>query len=278
MENEKPVQRQATNRLTVGYSEMVPPRPTQRRRRRPVLGDHKRIGKRFIPPFIAQIGPIQEVHWQTEILPELLWLALLNERHGWQRGAELARQVGVAAHGASGPADGKLFASTGAFYSLDGTQRQAVLAALRSTSALGEIREALLPLGMFYDECPLNFLADPTPPADDPAVMTGFKETLRSMFDRTAKVATCAQANAIYIAFASDKLKVMKGLALANLPAIENYPHDEESRRVASAVRAAINGFLFRGPGQEQDPTEARWRTYFWTRGLELEPCSIAEA
>lgn len=245
------------------------------RRRSEVLRDHQRIGKRFVPPFIATLGPIEEVSWPTEILPELLWLALLNDRHGWRRGADLARQVGLAAHRAYGPQTPRLFASTSAFYSLDGTQRRGVSAALKAAAVFGDIRDALLPLGMFYPECPLAFLAEPLPSSTDLTAMPAFKRTLASLFDSSSVEATRAQANAVYIAFTSGMLKVMKGLALANFPAIESYPNNEESKQVASAIRAAINtGLLTRTPGSAK-PVADQWSMYFWKRGFELEPCSI---
>jgi hypothetical protein len=79
------------------------------------------------------------------------------------------------------------------------------------------------------------------------------------------------QANGVYIAFVTGKLQVAPGLSLANFPAIEKYPETEESRRVASGVRMAVNMFIGMA---EQSPND--WQKYFWNRGLELEPCELA--
>ena len=54
-----------------------------------VLADHQKVGKRFIPPFL-KMDKIVEVRWVDPILPELLWLGLLNARYGLAKGAELA--------------------------------------------------------------------------------------------------------------------------------------------------------------------------------------------
>ena len=40
-----------------------------------VLGDHRRVGKRFVPPFVAMLGQLQYVKWIDDLLPEVLWLA-----------------------------------------------------------------------------------------------------------------------------------------------------------------------------------------------------------
>lgn len=42
-----------------------------------VLLDHKKVGKRFVPPLL-QLGPLGEIKWIDCILPELLWLGLLK--------------------------------------------------------------------------------------------------------------------------------------------------------------------------------------------------------
>lgn len=235
-----------------------------------VLRDHKQIGKRFIPPFVAQLGPMNEVSWRTDIIPDVLWLALLNERHGLIEGAELCRQLAVSAKGVVKTDQLSWFGAASTFSLLDNTQQAAVVAELRSCGALDKVRDALLAFPMFYPACPLNFLYEQPQPAS-PDVLHRFKTTLNSLFDRGGREATFAQANGIYIAFTTDMLKVAPGLALANFPAIEAFPHTEESKTIASGVRAAINMFC----RQDDQGRSAAWRTYFWKRGLELEPCEF---
>ena len=52
----------------------------------PVLGDHRRVGKRFLPPFVAMLGRLNPVKWIDALLPEVLWLGMLNNDHGHRRG------------------------------------------------------------------------------------------------------------------------------------------------------------------------------------------------
>jgi hypothetical protein len=56
---------------------------------RRVLDDHKQVGKKFLPPFIAHLGSLNEVSWVDDLLPELLWLGMLNDRHGLRAGVSL---------------------------------------------------------------------------------------------------------------------------------------------------------------------------------------------
>jgi hypothetical protein len=237
-----------------------------------VLADHKKVGKKFIPPFIATLGPIQEVLWVNDLVPELIWLELLNSEHGWHEGTDLARQLAVAAVGARGTKVKSWFALLSQYSNLDVAERGAVIAALQSTGALAQIRGGLSRLSMFYPDFPLSFLYDApvTPESKDLPV---FKEQLAGIFDRWETRGTRVQANAIYIAFVTDMLKVFKGLALANFPAIEEFPATEESKLVAASVRATVSTCY----GQFRDERSAEWISYFWRRGLDLEPCSLEE-
>jgi len=234
-----------------------------------VLGDHKKIGKKFVPPFIATLGPLQEVRWVNDLVPELIWIALLHHEHGLQVGADLARQLALAAVGARQAKPKKWFAVASAFAELDVAERGAVLATLQASNALADIRAALRPLAAMYTDCPMRFLFEGELSIDE-AMLQPFKVVLESMFDRWNTPATLVQATAVYIAFTTDMLKVMKGLALANFPAIEQFPNTEESKRVAGAIRSTVSMF----EGQFKDAAADAWISYFWSRGLELEPCT----
>jgi hypothetical protein len=233
------------------------------------LADHKKIGKKFVPPFIATLGPLLEVRWVNDLVPELIWIALLHEKHGLQAGADLARQLALAAVEAREKKPKKWFAAASAFADLKAAERGAILGTLHASNALSAIRDALRPLAALYNDCPLRFLFEGELPSDD-AMLPPFKGGLESMVDLWDSPATFVQATAVYIAFSTDVLEVMKGLALANFPAIEEFPNTEESKRVAGAIRSTVSMF----EGQFKDAASSAWISHFWSRGLELEPCT----
>ncbi|NOY51052.1 MAG: hypothetical protein GXO88_10895, partial [Chlorobi bacterium] len=55
-----------------------------------VLDDHKRLGKRFIPPLL-NYGNLADVSWADMMVPDLIWIALVNENYGKQKGAEIIK-------------------------------------------------------------------------------------------------------------------------------------------------------------------------------------------
>ena len=235
-----------------------------------MLADHKKVGKKFIPPFVAKLGPLGEVRWANDLVPELVWLALLSDRHGREMGVDLARRLALAAVDARRSKPAPWFALASAYAELSASEQEAVAAKLETDDAAQEIRTALSPLVTLYPECPLRFLfGDPTEPEDDS--LEKFKEVLTAIFDRWDTPATFEQATAVYIAIVSGKLKIFKGLVLANFSAIEAFPNTEESQHVASQARSTVSIFY------EKFKTDksAAWVSYFWRRGLELEGCSF---
>jgi len=235
-----------------------------------VLADHKQIGKKYIPP-MAQLG-FSEILWTDKLVPELLWLGLLNDAHGLQAGADLAISLAKAATKTWKNGHKKLFASTSSFSALDDGQRTLIAADLKSSDKLNPIRSAIKPLAALYPKCPLGFLFDDVPEfGEGTHIMDSFKASLDRMFYRWEKPATMAQANAVYIAFVTDILKVRKGLSLANFLAIEKFPDTEESKRVASGVRCAVS--MFFSPPHYDDSSS--WPAYFWDRGFKIEPCIL---
>lgn len=246
-----------------------------------ILSDHQRVGKKFIPP-MQQLGPWKDANWVGSILPEFLWLGLLNAHHGKRDGAALALSLARAATDVTGPNPSgsipqgpmpkfakppvRWFATTDSYTSLNEEQQSEVVRYLEASGQLEDIAEALNPLIAFYPDCPLRFLYKGIIPVENKDRLEWFKTVLAELFDKYDTPATFVLANAIYIAFVTNKLKVMKGSMLSKFPAVEDFPRTEESRHVAASIRASVNVLW----GNEK-PSD--WPGYFWNRGLAIETC-----
>ena len=236
------------------------------------LADHRKVGNKYIPPLTAELGPLTEIRWVNDLVPEFVWLALLSTRYGPKMGTDLARRLALAANAARGAKRKAWFALTSAYAELDPSERDVVVAKLEADGAAQQIREALTPLLTLYPECPLRFLFVDLPQSGNDS-LEDFKTVLESIFDKGDIAGTFAQATAVYIAFVSDMLRVFKGLALANFPAIEDFPNTEESQRVASSVRSTV--LIFYSHFKTDHSTA--WISYFWKHGLDLDDCKLDE-
>jgi hypothetical protein len=236
-----------------------------------VLGDHRRVGKRFVPPFVAMLGQLQYVKWIDDLLPEVLWLGMLNNDHGLRRGVQLAKKLSTAADRVMAPHP-HVFARTSTYSSIPSEQWPKIVE-LISPTALNQLLSTLRPFVVLYPECPFYalWLSDPPQPyADDVVVMRTQVETLLNRGDRPAML---AQANAIFIARVTGKLILNQGSFLSNFEAIVAYPDTEESRMVGSAIRAA--SMMLGHNTEEAQEAGGNWTRYFWQRGIEITSCDL---
>lgn len=200
------------------------------------MTDHKQVGKRFIPPFFHAFGAYKSTTffdpgWYDRIIPELLYHGLLNDMFGLKRGADLSLALAKQAVTALKDRERILFIGASDFKKLTASERTAVHIGLKLSGDLEDIKYALYPLFRFYQEFPLDFLySDGAPIFDNSSeILAGFESVVSKISNRWSDEGTLLQANAVYVAFATDFLFVVEGLALANFPEIQNFPHTEES-------------------------------------------------
>lgn len=233
---------------------------------RRVLKGHRQHGKRFIPPILDYVN-LSEISWLGDLLPELIWIGLMNAQFGMRRGVELCVELAKAASACTTDAKGA-YAFMSEYDQLPPAEQECVRGRLSESGALDHVTEGLRLLATHYPECPLAFLwSTKQREVHDEANLGTFKELVRDLADRRDKAATWVQATAVYVYFLNDKLKVPSSSALTDFTAIEAYPETEASTKIASYVRALINGLS--GPLN----LSSEWRNYFWNRGQELESC-----
>ncbi len=237
--------------------------------RNKILQDHKRKGKAFIPPFTSMMGPLEEVSWIKTILPELLWIALIQDYYGHREGVELITALTRTIRQCTISKKPRLLATTSSFVQLT-HEEQLCLQQKLTTQEMLKIQKALVPLIFYYPECPLKFLfsypnAQEIPKPD----INHFKVLVESLYNKRERNPMMVQATAIWIAFDSGVLKVSKDVSLAKFPEIENYPNTELSKKIAGSIRAAMHMFFI----DRCYPTAAEWPKYFWNRGLKIDKC-----
>lgn len=240
------------------------------RKSRDALAGHRREGKLFKPPLSTL--PLEETSWARQTLPELLWIGLLQGTCGLQRGVELSLALAEAATQAKSSTSGLLwFAATSSYATLEEDEWQKVYRTLENSGKLDDLARAFAPLMHFYPECPYVRLFTQTPhqPSNKDQPLSKFKDLLESLYDKQERVATLVQATAAYLALTTQKVALVEGISLGNLEAIKDFPHTEESQRVAASFRAMCN-FLI---GMTLREFDSGWADYFWNRGFELEHC-----
>ena len=236
--------------------------------RRRVLQDHQQEGKRFIPPFL-QNAPITESQWMGDRVPELIWIALLNEVYGVKDGTSLGLSIAKAAAKCV-PDSSKAFAALSDYMDLGDDQKECIRSTLREEGILAKAHEGLAALIYNYASFPIAFLAQPVQAQEEyrGTTLNDLKEAIYAIYDREGAGGVFAQSTFLYIYMINGKLSVPAGSLLANLPAIEEYPHTGESRMVAASIRAAVIAMLSWN-------SQSDWPISFWNQGRLIGSCEV---
>lgn len=238
-----------------------------------VLRDHIRRGKVLVPPITEFFGAMQDVSWVRTVMPELLWIALIQDCFGHRDGVELLTRTARAARTAAPSSPSPIFGAVGAFEVINSAQQEKICIALASTGDLSGIQKALFPLVALYPECPMRFLFSSTFAEADTLeyYLHYLKGLVADLYDKSARDTMMVQASFIWLAIDSGTLQVANdGVGLANFSEIENYPDTDQSIRVGSSIRAAMSVFF----GADQHAPSSNWPTYFWSRGIEIDVCT----
>lgn len=245
--------------------------------RKRVLSDHKKVKKRLVPPFVYRLADrsilLQPTKWIDNILPEILWLGILNERYGVKNGTALALTLAKSSMSISKSSNRKFF-SISAYEQFNPEQQDAVMGELEDSDS-ERLKQSLDILIALYPQCPLNFLYGQEKPQyqNYKSKLFDYQEILAKFFNKHGKSTMLMQSSAVYIGLAIDVLHIRVDNSLANLDAITKYPDTEESRQVASNVRATLSSlFTFDTPADGSD-----WAKYFWIQGFKLAPCLLKQ-
>ena len=239
-----------------------------------ILSDHQKIGTRFVPP-LAQLN-MKTMRWVDEAMPELLWQGLLVGKYGAREGLGLALSLAKAANEAF-PSGGKrpFLATASGYGEMTSQQQQETIARLVALGRLPLLQQGLLPLLALYPQCPMASLFSGQAPAVDASDgLERIKSAVIELYDKRGKPATVVIANTIYIGAVTGKIHYAAQAQIPNFDAVWDYPDTDESREVASRLRASVSAFTNLLAGD----VASAWPHYFWNRGLELEPCEVDEA
>jgi hypothetical protein len=234
-----------------------------------ILGDHKKVKSKLITPFNDAFGQMREVSWINTMIPELLWIALVQDAYGPQRSVEIITAFTRDVRASEAGRNEIMWAAAGKYAAIPAGELE-TLAREKSATYGDQLRAGLTPLASWYPSHPLNTLFPGDAPSARREDLAHLKSIVASLFDRSARNSMLVQATAVWIAFDAGKLKVASHLALADFPKIQDYPGTERSQEVAASIRATLNQLF----GETRwMASEAGWPVAFWNRGLEIEPC-----
>lgn len=233
------------------------------------LKGHKRIGKRFIPPFL-QIPNISPSSWYIDRLPELIWLTLLSDQQGYQAAVNYAIKLSDIVNSVVEVEKRKCgFYMASDYLSLSEDERTQII------SKMGEELNNAIDMSVgtilkFYPDFPMGWLVSEKWMKGTSIGLEGLdsiKNAVRTRIDRTSKPAMECQVLAWFMECKSGKVKFPMGMDIPDPNLISEYPNSDESKEMAARIRASLGAFV------AMRERKSDWANSFWKHSFEISAC-----
>lgn len=239
-----------------------------KKRKKQLLDGHKKIGKRFIPP-MKQIPIMNEVSYIDNILPELIWIGLINEKVGYVRGARILELIFSTIDKFEEPTQHNSFALISSFNLLSEDQKECLVKTLDQADFLEIVKNSLAPLNLLYENCPLLFIGPPTNHYSSEELVATMKKCVADVIDKYETPGIVLNGSILLSRLVTRKIKFPADMDLPDFNAVIDSPDSDEAKRAAAFMRS--NALMEFGMHE----VSAVWAQYFWNRGYELSPCEF---
>lgn len=236
-----------------------------------VLGSYQKVGTKFVPPLLQTLK-FDYISWSSQTMPELVWWDVLIDSASHRFAAKVAEEIAKYFR-AKGNKD-RWWAFISDYSDLSDLDAHELREHLSVANVLPQLTSSLSDFLNQYPACPISKLLD-TPPTGlvDAGYLLRFENRLSELENKRSRNGVLIQAQAVYMAFLLDRLRVKKGLALAEFPEVEHYPNTEKSIEVGASICATVN--MLAGSALPKYPDDT-WVQYFWRRSLELHPLDFS--
>lgn len=238
------------------------------KKQKKILADHKQVGKKLIPPMLQLSGGINFVKWLDHILPELIWIGLLQEKLGIKRSVEVCNAIAEIGKGIVNTTHPISMAYISNYRKLNNQQAKIFFEQMASRNIYEDFSIALKELIYLYPECPLTKLIEHQQKngVDSPEEIKRFKRHLDKYFYRREYSTNLIEGTALYMAWIAGIIKYGPNVTIPDLEALANHQPDEEIyQKVSASVRSSTQLLM-----KDLDTT---WCQYFWNRGLQIDRC-----
>lgn len=244
---------------------------TKGKKHKQVLSDHKKIGKRLIPPLL-QIDKLVETSFVDEKLPHLIWIASVFLNSSDRDAVNLVMGFLRVCEETIADENSPALAFLGNFNKLTEAQKTAIRTAVEQIGWLSQLQAKLFHQRDLLTNFPLEFLFDGLPrrPDKEKAVQA-LKADVSSLLDRHSHHATKVQTTAFFSMAAAGKVIICPPVTMPDPNVIFTAPESDEGKHVASFVRASLNA----GTGLDADRADiGSWPRDFWQQVFLLGGCT----
>ena len=234
-----------------------------------LLSDHRRVGKKFIPPMAG----VTEIHYIERILPEIAWLDYFVKHFGAKKGIET---LGVLIESCFHLKDwGRKpdFSLISNYQILTPPDWEKLQNTLKAKGVLLDCLDALTPfIRCFPSGNPfVNLFSDPKIPVQSESEVELARQVVSRLFDRRSPEATLVQSVPLWIDIKVGKYHVLPDYPFIDFKTIFGNFDAPPGDELSASARMHVNGNF----GIIRDSLGDTWAKYFWNRGRELVPIVI---
>ncbi len=240
-----------------------------------ILQDHKQVGKKLIPLLKSSGIPLREGDYTQEILPEIIWIALIHEEIGPKRGIELVYKFVSLAKESRETKEYFNFSIASNLYKLTDVEKKNFTKELINNGIYLEISDILSPLIYFYKNSPFSFLSKEIDLAKDEEqiLLSKLKKCVGNHFDRFQNGSVIAMANIFYVEARDGKIHYPSHIEPPDLNALIENPDSEEANSAAVHIRNHLKTeFMML---EHTGKYNADWAKSFWNQSYRLDQCEF---
>jgi hypothetical protein len=165
-------------------------------KKKKILDGHKKVGSKFIPPML-QLG-ITEISYVNQILPEIIWMGLINEKYGFRDGLDIVTKITELAFSLKETSHFVNFSLASSYNSLSEDRKRMLVEKLKATSYLDILQVSLAPIVILYCEFPLSFIGAPSH-FEQADIIQAMKTTVKNCLDKYDTPSLAIQTNVLYL-------------------------------------------------------------------------------
>lgn len=238
-------------------------------KKKSILEDHKKVGSRFVPP-MCQLG-MTEVSYVNQILPEIIWMGLLNKREGYRVGIGIVEFIAKRLNEIKTTEKHINFSLASSYEKIGQAQKDQIMEELDKNKYLSKLQEALSPLVCLYDGFPMSFVGPPKDLISRESMLKNLKRTVSECIDKYDQPGMVIQSSVMYIRGITGGLYFNKGMRPPDLEKIITDFDSDEGKMAAASVRAFVMT-EYMPMGEEKSD---KWSESFWNQGYKIDTCKF---
>ncbi len=240
----------------------------KKQKKKKILDGHKKVGSKFIPP-MNQLEMMKSYSYIDQMLPELIWIGLINDNLGFIKGARFIEKIFLAMDELKKDDHKNNYVFASAYKLLDEDNKNIVIQKLKTIDVLEDLQNFIAPLTLLYDEFPMMFIGPPSVILSQDQLIKKISVCVEKHYDKYETPGIVLNGSILLSRLVTKKIHFPSDMKLPDFNAVIDNPDSKEASRAASFMRAnAMAEFGMLG-------IDNSWAKYFWNRGFELSPCDL---